>query len=153
MLVVKQSTARTVMVGPVLDASGVAVTDGVVADFKGSVNGAAPGALNGSATLTHRHTGHYSLALTATDLATLGSFEVTLDDTVNACAVKELIVIPAAIYDALAAGSEWLSVDPHKPEFAISGATLTVKKPDDTTTAYTKTLTTDPAAEPVVGSS
>ena len=38
------------MVGPVLDATGVAVTDCVVADFEGSVNGGDPAALNGSAT-------------------------------------------------------------------------------------------------------
>ena len=105
MLIVRQSTARTVTVGPVLDADGVAVTGGVVADFKGSVNGGAPGALNGSATLTHRSVGFYSLALTATDLATVGSFEVVIDDTVNACPMKELTVIEEAIYDALFAAS------------------------------------------------
>jgi hypothetical protein len=94
------------MVGPVLDASGVAVTDCVVADFEGSVNGGDPAALNGSATLTHRGVGFYSLALTATDLATVGSFEVTINDTVNACPVKELTVIEEAVYDALfAAGA------------------------------------------------
>jgi len=35
--------------------------------------------------------------------------------------------------------------------FSTSGATLTVLKEDDTTPAYTRTLTTDPAAEPIVG--
>jgi hypothetical protein len=99
-IIARQSTARTVIVGPVLDADGVAVTGGVVADFKISKNGAAPAALNGSATLTHRHTGHYSLALTASDLDTVGQAEVVIDDTVNACAPKELTVIEEAIYDA-----------------------------------------------------
>jgi hypothetical protein len=105
MLVVRQSTARTCMIGPVLDASGAAVTDCVVADFEGSVNGGDPVALNGSATLTHRGVGFYSLALTATDLATVGSFEVTINDTVNACAIKELTVIEEAVYDAIYAAS------------------------------------------------
>jgi hypothetical protein len=36
MLIVRQSTARTVTVGPVLDADGVAVTGGVVGDLKGN---------------------------------------------------------------------------------------------------------------------
>lgn len=101
MIIVRQSTARTVMVGPVLDASGVAVTDGVVGDLKISKNGAAPAALNGSATLTHRHTGHYSLALTTSDLDTVGQAEVVMDDTVNAMPTKELQVIEEAVYDAL----------------------------------------------------
>jgi hypothetical protein len=103
--IVRQSTARTVTVGPILDADGVAVTDGVVGDMKISKNGAAPAALNGSATLTHRHTGFYSLALTASDLDTVGTAEVTIDDTVNACPMKELSVIEAAVYDALFAAS------------------------------------------------
>jgi hypothetical protein len=93
------------MIGPVLDADGVAVTDGVVADFEGSVNGGDPAALNGSATLTHRGVGFYSLALTATDLGTVGSFEVTINDTVNACPMKVLTVIEEAVYDALFAAA------------------------------------------------
>ena len=104
-IIARQSTARTVTVGPVLDADGVAVTGGVVGDFKGSVNGGAPAALNGSATLTHRHTGFYSLALTATDLATVGSFEVVIDDTTNCCPMKAITVVEEAVYDALFAAS------------------------------------------------
>lgn len=105
MIIVRQSTARIVTVGPVLDADGVAVTGSVVGDFKISKNGGAPAALNGSATLTHRHTGYYSLSLTTSDLDTVGSAEITCDDTVNACPVKEMVVIEEAIYDALFAAS------------------------------------------------
>jgi hypothetical protein len=100
MIIARQSTARTVTVGPVLDADGVAVTDGVVADFKISKNGGAPAALNGSATLTHRNTGHYSLALTASDHDTAGPAQVVIDDTVNACAPLNLFVMTAAAFDA-----------------------------------------------------
>jgi hypothetical protein len=105
MIIARQSTARTVIVGPILDASGVAVTDGVVADLKISKNGAAPAALNGSATLTHRHTGHYSLALTASDLDTVGSAQVAIDDTVNGMQPKDINVIEEVIYDAMFAAS------------------------------------------------
>jgi hypothetical protein len=272
MIIAKQSTARTVTVGPVLDADGVAVTDCVVGDFKISKNGGAPAALNGSATLTHRNTGHYSLALTASDLDTVGQAEVVIDDTVNGCPMKEITVVEEAVYDAFYAaaapgyvakahgivdegtaqsvganqivlrsaaafvddaligctvlitsgsqagsrsiitdyvgstdtatlgngwtgatptgtpdyivfgsaagasvvdanvvqvsgdaaaaealesyldGSEFMPVDAHKQEWSISGSTLTAKKPDDTTTAYTKTLTTTPGADPITGS-
>lgn len=105
MIVARQSTARTVTVGPVLDSSGAAVTTAVVGDFKLSKNGGAPAALNASATLTHRNTGHYSLALTASDTDTVGQAEVVIDATTNACPVKELTVVEEAVYDALFAAS------------------------------------------------
>lgn len=105
MIIVRQSTARTMMVGPILDADGVAVTDGVVGDLKISKNGGAPAALNGSATLTHRHTGFYSLVLTTSDTDTVGQAEVTIDDTVNAMPMKELMVIEEAVYDISFAAS------------------------------------------------
>lgn len=59
----------------------------------------------------------------------------------------------AVLNDALINGTEFLPVDAYKPVFSISGSTMTVKKPDGTTTAHTKSLTTDPAAEPVTGAS
>jgi hypothetical protein len=100
-VIARQSTARTVIIGPVLDADGVAVTGSVVGDFKIAKNGAAPAALNGSATATHRATGHYSLALTASDLDTVGQAEIISDDTVNAMPVKVVTVVEEAVYDAL----------------------------------------------------
>jgi hypothetical protein len=105
MIYARQSTAITVTVGPTLDADGVAVTGGVVADYKISKNGGAPAALNGSATYTHRHTGYGSLALTATDVGTVGTVEITMDDTVNACPIKEITVLEEAVYDAMFAAS------------------------------------------------
>lgn len=105
MIIARQSTARIVTVGPVLDADGVAVTGGVVGDFKIAKNGGAPAALNGSATLTHRHTGFYSLSLTTSDLDTVGQAEIVIDDTTNACPMKEITVIEEAVYDRLFAAS------------------------------------------------
>lgn len=104
-MVIRQSTACTIIIGPILDASGVAVTDGVVGDIKISKNGAAPAALNGSATLTHRHSGVYSLALTTTDTNTVGTAQITIDDGTNAMAPKDLQVVEEAIYDAFYASS------------------------------------------------
>jgi hypothetical protein len=61
----------------------------------------------------------------------------------------------ALINDALINGSEFLPVDAHKQNFSVSGTNLTTKKPDGTTdTAYSpKTVSTDPAAEPITGAS
>lgn len=105
MILAKQSTARTVIVGPILDSSGAAVTGAVVGDLKISKNGGAPAALNGSATLTHRHTGHYSLALTTSDLDTQGTAQVTLDRTTDAMPVKDINVLQADAYDQFVSGS------------------------------------------------
>lgn len=125
-LMARQSTARTYMVGPVLDADGVAVTDGVVADFKISKNGAAPGALDGSATLTHRNTGHYSLALTANDLDTVGTAQVTIDDTVNSCPMLPIQVVEEAVYDR---------------DYAASATGYIANQPVDLNTIKTQTVT------------
>jgi hypothetical protein len=104
-LIARQSTAKIVTVGPILDADGVAVTDSVIADLKLSKNGGAPAAFNGSATLTHRHTGYYSLSMTTSDADTVGSGEVTCDDTVNTMPMKEFVVVEEAVYDAMFAAS------------------------------------------------
>ncbi len=93
------------MIGPVLDADGVAVTDCVVGDFKVSKNGAAPGSLDGSSTLTHRHTGHYSLAAASGDFDTVGTAQFGIDDTTNTCAAKDFTVLEEAVYDISFAAS------------------------------------------------
>ena len=170
MLIVRQSTARAVLVGPVLDASGVAVTDGVIGDLKISKNGVVPVALNGSATLTHRFSGFYLLTFTTSDLDTVGVTEIVIDDTVNTMPIKELIVIEEAVYDmSFASGSTGLSpadsfvtdaiadsipADGSRPtpaqalylitqfllERTVAGTTVTVKKVDGSTTLFTLTI-------------
>lgn len=104
-VIARQSTARTVIVGPILDADGVAVTGAVIGDVKIAKNGGAPAAFDGSATLTHRHTGFYSLAATANDLDTVGQAEVTLDKTTDTMPVKIITVVEEAVYDRLFAAS------------------------------------------------
>jgi hypothetical protein len=123
MIYARQSTAIIVTVGPVLDADGVAVTDGVVGDFKISKNGGAPAGLNASATLTHRNTGHYSLSLTATDVNTVGTVEIVIDDTVNACPMKEIQVVEPATYDVLFADA---APGPASPTNITAGTIATV---------------------------
>lgn len=151
MIFARQSTAIIVTVGPVLDAAGVAVTDGVVGDFKISKNGAAPAALNASATLTHRHTGHYSLSLTATDVNTVGTAEVVIDDTVNACPMKEIQVVEPAVYDALFADAatgmlpanviQWLGVAPLALSSQQVQAVVPITQKVDVETIKTRAVT------------
>lgn len=98
---IREDTARTIVVGPILDADGVAKTDEVVASVLASKNGGAPGALDGSATLAHQHTGNYLLALTANDTDTAGVLELSLSSTTNVMPVKSVNVMPTAKWDAL----------------------------------------------------
>jgi hypothetical protein len=101
----RQSTARTFLIGPVLDSAGVAVTTCVIGDFKLSVNGGSLAALNGSATLTHRAGGQYSLAATTSDFATVGTAQFALDKGTDACQPVAFDVIEEAVYDALIASA------------------------------------------------
>lgn len=107
---IKQSTARTILVGPVLDSNGAAKTDEVVGSIKVTKNGTV-GAANGSATLTHDHAGKYKLALTASDTDTLGVLEISLNSGTNDMPVARLNVVPANAYDSLVAGSDYLLLD------------------------------------------
>jgi hypothetical protein len=102
---IRLSTARTITIGPILDADGVAKTDEVVASIVASKNGSGPSALNGSATLTHKQTGYYALALTASDTDTLGCLELTLNSGTNTMPVVRLNVLTAAAWDALHAAT------------------------------------------------
>ena len=101
MIYARQSTAIIVTIGPCLDADGVADTGVLVGAILISKNGQAPAALNGSATLTHRNTGYYSLSLTATDVNTVGTVEVVINDTTTACPIKDIQVVEPATYDVL----------------------------------------------------
>jgi hypothetical protein len=101
MFLAAQSTALSITVGPVLDSTGAFVNSDVVGSWKISKNGATPAALNGSASLTFISNGKYTLALTATDLGTLGNAELVYDNSTNAANSRELQVVPLTVYNAL----------------------------------------------------
>ncbi len=130
MVIARQSTARIVMVGPILDAAGVVVTTAVVGDLKISKNGGVPAALNASATLTHRHTGHYSLSLTTSDLDTVGQAEVGIDSTTNAMPIKVITVIEEAIYDAFYAASATGLLPTNVTQFGGTNGTFAAGRPE-----------------------
>lgn len=55
----------------------------------------------------------------------------------------------ANVVNALAVGDEFLEVAATRPDWSISGATLTVLKRDESSTQYTKTLGSTPGADPI----
>ena len=151
----RQSTAVDIGLGPFVDSTdGVTAEPGLTiaqADVRLKKNGGAWAQKNDTNSATHEESGWYEVPLNTTDTNTLGVLLVAVAESGALPVWREFLVVPAAVYDALVSGTEWLHVDPNKVEFSISGATLTVLKPDDSTTDYTKTLATDAAADPVTG--
>lgn len=152
----KQSTAVDIALGPFVDA-----TDGVTpmtaltisqADVRLKKNAGAWAQVNDATSATHEENGWYEKELDATDTNTLGILIVAVNESGALPVWREFMVVPANVYDSLISAVDWLDVCAAKPEWSISGTTLTVKKQDDTTNQFTKTLTTDAAADPVIGS-
>ena len=100
MTIIRQSTVCTVLVGPVLDADGVAKTDEVVGNIRLSKNGGTPAAPGGAASLTHDHAGKYLLELIATNADTVGVLQISLNSGTNDMPVLTLNVVEEAVYDA-----------------------------------------------------
>lgn len=100
---------------------------------------------------THMAGGEYYAVLDATDTNTLGPMKISVH--VGGALYVQLfcIVLPANVYEALITGTEWLEVTTLRNSVSISGTTITVKKPDGTTTQYTKTGSFDPDGQPIIG--
>jgi hypothetical protein len=100
---------------------------------------------------THISNGIYYAVLDATDTNTLGSLVIFVHVSGALPIRVECEVLTANVYESLVAGTEFLEVTDLKPDVSIASTTLTVKKTDGSTTQYTKTVTTDAAAVPIIG--
>lgn len=99
MQLLKQSTASTVYVGPVLDSAGAAVTTAVVGDFRLIKNGTA--ATLSGATVTHDANGYYTVALTTTNTDTTGRLTLAVGNTAMSMSTHRYSVLLASVFDAL----------------------------------------------------
>ena len=98
------STAAAVLVGPVLDSSGTAVTAGVVVgDFTLTKNGTAA-ALAAPATATHSHNGHWLVSLGVGNTDTLGRAVLSVNNASYAMSTANFDVISAVSYNRLVTG-------------------------------------------------
>ena len=95
----KQSTSAVVLVGPVLDASGVAVTTAVIGDFTLTKNGTSA-AMSGN-TISHAHNGHYAITLTAANTDTIGRLTISVNNAAQAMPVFRWDICQPTVYDAL----------------------------------------------------
>lgn len=115
MNILKQSTAVTIVMGPMLDG-----TDGntpetalsiAQADIRVSKNGGAYAQTNNAAGATHMEFGKYSVPLNTTDTATLGKLRVDIHKSGALAVWREFTVVPAHIYNTLVLGTDKLEVD------------------------------------------
>jgi PKD repeat protein len=127
----KQSTAVSKIVGPILDASGVEYASAVIGDLSLSKNGGTLTALAAAATLTYIANGYYTLALTTGNTDTLGSAEISCNKATYQMPPREFMVLPSTVYDALAktiaTAKTWsaaLALLPAQPDKAVGLAVL-----------------------------
>jgi hypothetical protein len=101
MIFAKVGVDKTVTFGPVLAADGT-MSSGAIAytDAKIFKNGT-DGALNASATFTHKYEGVYALLLKAADLDAVGAYEVVLNKNPLSAAPVKITVLAANVYDWL----------------------------------------------------
>lgn len=100
-MLAKQSTALTLIVGPVLDSSGAEYASAVIGDLSLSKNGGTLTALASAATLTYIANGYYTLVLTTTNTNTLGVAQVSCNKSTYQMPKETLDILPASVYDAL----------------------------------------------------
>lgn len=102
----KQSTAATLIVGPILDSTGAEYTSAVIGDLSISKNGGTLTALAAAATLTHIANGQYTLVMTTGNLDTLGRLQVTCNKSTYQMPPIGLNIVPADRYDSLVLGTD-----------------------------------------------
>jgi hypothetical protein len=100
MQLLKQSTAATVLVGPVLDSAGLAITTAVIGDFQITKNGSTA-ALASPATATHSHNGNYLIALSTGNTDTAGRLVITVNNSAQAMGSHRFTVLVASVFDAI----------------------------------------------------
>ena len=107
----KQSTAATLIVGPILDSAGAEYTSAVIGDLSISKNGGTLTALAAAATLTHIANGQYTLVMTAGNLDTLGRLQVTCNKSTYQMPPIGLNIVPAMVFDSMVLGTDVLQSD------------------------------------------
>jgi len=111
----KQSTAATLLIGPFVDATdGVTAEDALTisqADVRLSKNGGNMAQKNEATACTHDELGYYTCPLDTTDTGTLGVLKVMVSEAGALPVWQEYMVVPAAVYDSIVAGSDKLPVD------------------------------------------
>lgn len=150
----KQSTAVDIALGPFLDTGDLSAKTALTiaqADVRLKKNGGAWAQKNQASSATHEENGWYEVSLNSTDTNTLGILVVAVAEAGALPVSREFMVVPANVYEAMVAGTEWLETTGLRADFSIASTTLTVKKTDGATTQFTKTITATAGADPITG--
>jgi hypothetical protein len=107
----KQSTAATLIVGPILDSAGAEYASAVIGDLSISKNGGTLTALAAAATLTHIANGQYTLVMTTGNLDTLGRLQITCNKSTYQMPPIGLNIVPAMVFDSIVLGTDVLQSD------------------------------------------
>ncbi len=97
----KQSTAASCIIGPILDSTGAEYASAVIGDLSISKNGGTLTALASAATLTFIANGMYTLALTTGNTDTVGRVEISCNKATYQMPQKNMLVLLASVFDAL----------------------------------------------------
>jgi hypothetical protein len=122
----KQSTAATLIVGPILDSAGAEFTTAAIGDLSISKNGGTLTALSGN-TFSHIANGQYSVTLTTSNLDTLGRLQITCNRATYQMPPVGLTVVPAMVFDSMVLGTDVLQSD--VTQFGGTNGTFTDGKP------------------------
>jgi predicted aconitase with swiveling domain len=127
----KQSTAVTVHIGPIVDKDdGLTPETGLTTGGVDEIvlykdEGTSAVDISGSTTLTHRAGGIYTVTLSSSDTGTLGHLRLYIrDDDVCLPAWRDFVVRPANVYDSLVDGSDYLEVDSEQLSGSSANASL-----------------------------
>lgn len=104
----RQSTAATIMLGPIVDDDGITVATGLTisqADVRLSKNAGNMAQKNESTSCTHDELGVYTCPLDTTDTNTLGLLDVVVQESGNLVARQSYMVITAGEWDRLMSAS------------------------------------------------
>lgn len=96
----KQSTAASTIVGPILDSAGGIYGSAVIGDLNITKNGTTA-AMASAATLTHIANGLYTLLFTTGNTDTLGRVDITCNKSTYIMPPKGFTVLAATTFDAL----------------------------------------------------
>lgn len=105
MTLLRQSTATTIVIGPIVDAAdasaetGLTISQGDVLLWK--QGGAGFSAKNEASAATHRSNGLYTVPLDATDTSTLGKLVVNVAEAGTLVYRDNYQVVPANVWDSL----------------------------------------------------
>ncbi len=95
----KQSTAATVTVGPILDPDGLEYTGAVIGDLSIRKHDGSVAAMAAAATLTHSANGEYTLVTTTGNTDTIGRLQIHCNKSGYQMPKYEGMVLHANVYD------------------------------------------------------